>query len=216
MSSQSSTSPTTRLGRRSAAALGTSALFCLALAGPALSVEPARPGPRCGTVRPADLRVRRRRHRRVLRDLVVDVLGLRRGLGQRGRAGHARRRRTGDAPDRAAVARAVRPARDRPRRRGRGRRRRRPRHRLDEPAARGLRPSRRPRDGTSEPHPARRHTTCVCRRSPSRGVPKRGATSPFEVSATGVCRREPWTGGRFSRDQARECFNHRRVPYHDR
>ncbi|CAN7587742.1 hypothetical protein LJR027_004134 [Terrabacter sp. LjRoot27] len=45
MSSQSSTSPTTRLGRRSAAALGTSALFCLALAGPALSVELPDPVP---------------------------------------------------------------------------------------------------------------------------------------------------------------------------
>ncbi len=41
MSSQSST--TTRLGRRSAAAFGTSAVFCLAVAGPALAVP--RPDP---------------------------------------------------------------------------------------------------------------------------------------------------------------------------
>ena len=51
MSSQSSTftststSRTTRLGRRSAAAFGTSALFCLTLAGPALSVELPDPVP---------------------------------------------------------------------------------------------------------------------------------------------------------------------------
>ncbi|MGO4359104.1 hypothetical protein AB4Z14_06155 [Terrabacter sp. 2TAF16] len=45
MSSQSSTS--TRLGRRSAAALGTSALVCLAVAGPVLAVE--RPDPVSGS-----------------------------------------------------------------------------------------------------------------------------------------------------------------------
>ncbi|KRF39944.1 hypothetical protein ASH01_19295 [Terrabacter sp. Soil811] len=45
MSSQSSTS--TRLGRRSAAALGTSALVCLAVAGPVLASE--RPDPVSGS-----------------------------------------------------------------------------------------------------------------------------------------------------------------------
>jgi len=47
MSSQSSTS--TRLGRRSAAALGTSALVCLAVAGPVLAVERPDPVPGSAT-----------------------------------------------------------------------------------------------------------------------------------------------------------------------